>query len=228
MLDSWRERDFHHIYSWCAAAVVSLWSWYELRALSVALAWGVFGLVLFEYGLLRKVGQLRYQAYVALIAAFARIFFANLTAGEAGVFWGPRMYTIAPLAVIFVFVYAQLPEKEQDVTRDRRLHFDVLLAYLGTVTIVALFYFQFPIEWVVTSWAALVFVLFGLALSLERLLFLHQGLLLSVGSFARGMVHNMFGGGYFGEGDWRGRYFVLGSAGSILRGRPVFGFPVWV
>jgi hypothetical protein len=190
----------------------------------VALGWGVFGLVLFEYGLLRKVGQLRYQAYVALIAAFARIFFANLTAGEAGVFWGPRMYTIAPLAVIFFFVYAQLPEKEQDVTRDRRLHFDVLLAYLGTVTIVALFYFQFPIEWVVTSWAALVFVLFGLALALERPLFLHQGLLLTVGTLARGMVHNLFGGGYFGEGDWRGRYFVLGSAVAILLASLIFAF----
>jgi hypothetical protein len=224
MPESWRERDFHHIYSWSASAVVSLLLWYELQPLSVALGWGVFGLVLFEYGLLRKVGQLRYQAYVALIAAFARIFFANLTAGEAGVFWGPRMYTIAPLAVIFFFVYAQLPEKEQDVTRDRRLHFDVLLAYLGTVTIVALFYFQFPIEWVVTSWAALVFVLFGLALALERPLFLHQGLLLTVGTFARGMVHNLFGGGYFGEGDWRGRYFVLGSAVAILLASLIFAF----
>ena len=224
MPESWRERDFHHIYSWSASAVVSLLLWYELQPLSVALGWGVFGLVLFEYGLLRNVGQLRYQAYVALIAAFARIFFANLTAGEAGVFWGPRMYTIAPLAVIFFFVYAQLPEKEQDVTRDRRLHFDVLLAYLGTVTIVALFYFQFPIEWVVTSWAALVFVLFGLALALERPLFLHQGLLLTVGTFARGMVHNLFGGGYFGEGDWRGRYFVLGSAVAILLASLIFAF----
>jgi hypothetical protein len=161
---------------------------------------------------------------VALMAAFARIFFANLTASEAGVFWGPRTYTIAPLALIFFFVYAQLPEKEQDVARDRRLHFDVLLAYLGTATIVALFYFQFPIEWVVTAWAALVFVLFGLALALDRPLFLHQGLLLTLGAFARGMVHNLFGAGYFGEGDWRGRYFVLGSAVAILLASLVFAF----
>jgi hypothetical protein len=224
MPESWRERDYHHIYSWCASAVVSLLLWYELQPLSVALGWGVFGLVLFEYGLLRKIGQFRYQAYVALIAAFARIFFVNLTAGEAGLFWGPRMYTIAPLALIFFFVYAQLPDNEQDVSRDRRLHLDALLAYLGTATIVALFYFQFPIEWVVTSWAAVVFVLFGLALALKRSLFLHQGLLLTVGTFARGMVHNLFGAGYFGEGDWRGRYFVLGSAIAILLASLIFAF----
>src|SRR6266404_2873027 len=224
MPESWRERDFHHIYSWCASAVVSLLLWYELQPLSVALGWGVFGLVLFEYGLLRKIGQLRYQAYVALIAAFARIFFANLTAGGPGVFWGPRTYTIAPLALIFFFVYAQLPEKEEDVASDRRLHFDVLLGCLGTATIVALFYFQFPIEWVVTSWAALVFVLFGLALAVDRPLFLHQGLLLTVGTLARGMAHNLFGAGYFGEGDWKGRYFVLGSAVAILLASLVFAF----
>ncbi len=224
MPDSWRERDLHHIYSWCASALVSLLLWYELQPLSVAVGWGVFGLVLFEYGLLRKIGQLRYQAYVALIAAFARIFFANLTAGEPGVFWGPRTYTIAPLALIFFFVYAQLPEKEEDVASDRRLHFDVLLGYLGTATIVALFYFQFPIEWVVTSWAALVFVLFGLALALNRPLFLHQGLLLTVGTLARGMAHNLFGAGYFGEGDWKGRYFVLGCAVAILLASLVFAF----
>src|SRR5258708_28304789 len=101
MPDSWRERDFHHIYSWSASAVVSLLLWYELQPLSVALGWGVFGLVLFEYGLLRKVGQLRYQAYVALIAAFARIFFANLTAGQAPVFLGPPMDNHSPPPGVF-------------------------------------------------------------------------------------------------------------------------------
>jgi len=179
MPEQWRQRDLHHIYSWSASIVVSLLLWYELQPLSIAVGWAVFGLVLFEYGILRKITQFRYQAYVALIAAFARIFFANLTAGEPGEFWGPRMYTILPLALILFFVYAQLPQ-EEDVARDRRLHFDVLLAYLGTATIVALFYFQFPIEWVVVSWAAAVFVLLGASLALNQPLFLQQGMLLAV------------------------------------------------
>src|SRR2546429_6094358 len=126
------------------------------------------------------------------------------------------MYTILPLVLIFFFVYSQLPEKEENTGRDRRLHFDVLLAYLGTATIVALFYFQFPIEWVVTSWAAVVFALLGAALLLNRPLFLYQGLLLTLLVLARGMVHNLFGTGYFGEGDWQGRYFILSGASGIL------------
>jgi len=74
---------------------------------------GVFGLVLFEYGLLRNTRQFRFQAYVALAAAFGRIFFANLTAGNPGEFWGTRMYTVLPLTLIFFFVYAQLGQTKQ-------------------------------------------------------------------------------------------------------------------
>jgi len=226
MPDEWRKRDIHHVYSWAASTIGGLLLWYELQSqpTGIAVAWGAFGLVLFEYGLLRKITQFRYQAYVALIASFTRIFFANLTAGEPGEFWGPRMYTILPLVLIFFFVYAQLPQKEENTVRDRRLHFDTLLAYLGTATILALFYFQFPIEWVVTSWAAVVFALLGAARLLDRPLFLHQGLLLTVGVLARGMAHNLFGAGYFGEGDWQGRYFVLSSAAAILLASLFFAF----
>ncbi len=226
MPDEWRRLDIHHVYSWAASAIGGLLLWYELQSqpTSIAVAWGAFGLVLFEYGLLRKITQFRYQAYVALVAAFTRIFFANLTAGEPGEFWGPRMYTILPLVLIFFFVYAQLPQKEEDTGRDRRWHFDVLLAYLGTASVVALFYFQFPIEWVITSWAAVVFALLGAALLFDRPLFLHQGLLLTVAVLGRGMAHNLFGAGYFGEGDWQGRYFVLSSAAAILLASLFFAF----
>src|SRR5580698_6062527 len=77
MPEELRARDFHHIYSWAASTLVSLLMWYELQPLSVAEGWAVFGLVLFEYGLWRKTKQFRFQAYVALGAAFGRIFFAN-------------------------------------------------------------------------------------------------------------------------------------------------------
>jgi len=224
MPEQWRDRDLHHSYSWAASVIVSLLLWYELQPLSIAVGWAVFGLVLFEYGILRKITQFRYQAYVALVAAFARIFFANLTAGEPGEFWGPRVYTILPLALVLFFVYAQLPQKEENVARDRRLHFDVLLAYLGTATIVALFYFQFPIEWVVVSWAAIVFVLLGVSRALNQLLFLQQGMLLTLIVFGRGMVHNLFGASYFGESDWKGDYLVVSSAAGILLASLVFAF----
>ena len=224
--DEWRWRDLDHIYSWAASVIVSLLLWYELQPLSVAVGWAVFGLVLFEYGILRKVTQFRYQAYVTLMAAFARIFFANLTAGEPGEIWGPRMYTILPLALILYFVYAQLPQNEEHVARDRRLHFDTVVAYLGTATIVALFYFQFPIEWVVVSWAAVVFALLGTSLALDKPLFLQQGMLLTLVVFSRGMAHNLFGASYFGESDWKGNYLAVSAATAILLASLAFAFPL--
>jgi hypothetical protein len=220
--EQFREREFHHLYSWAASALVSLLLWYELESLSIAVGWAVFGLVLFEYGLWRKVRQFRFQAYVALAASFGRIFFANLTAGNPGEFWGPRMYTVLPITLILFFVYAQL--NEQAAADDRGLHFDMLLAYLGTGTVVALLYFQFPNEWLVTAWAAVVFVLFGLALWLDRPLFLIQSLLLTAAVCTRGVMHNLFGASYFTGGDWTGRYFVLGSAIALLLACLPFAF----
>jgi len=211
MPDEWRQLDLHHVYSWAASVIVSLLLWYELQPLSIAVGWAVFGLVLFEYGILRKIAQFRYQAYVALLAAFARIFFANLTAGEPGEFWGPRMYTILPLALILYFVYAQLPQKEENVARDRRLHFDTLVAYLGTATIVV-------------SWAALVFALLGAALALDKPLFLQQGMLLTLMVFSRGMAHNLFGASYFGESDWKGNYLAVSAASAMLLASLAFAF----
>jgi len=140
MPEDWRVREYHHIYSWAASALVSLLMWYELQPVTVAVGWAVFGLVLFEYGLMRNVRQFRFQSYVALTAAFTRIFFANLTAATPGEFWGPRIYTVLPITLILLFVYSQLGAGEKNVQDDSRLRFDTLLAYLGSGTVVALLF----------------------------------------------------------------------------------------
>jgi hypothetical protein len=224
MPEQMREREFHHIYSWAASALVSLLLWYELQPLSVAVGWAVFGLVLFEYGLWRKVRQFRFQAYVALAASFGRIFFANLTAENPGEFWGPRIYTVLPITLIMFFVYAQLGPEDQTARDDRGLHFDMLLAYFGTGTVVALLYFQFANEWMVTAWAIVVFTLFGLSLWLNRPIFLHQALLLTLGACTRGVMHNLFGASYFTGTDWVGRISVLGSGIAVLLACLPFAF----
>src|SRR5262249_50993289 len=160
---------------------------------------------------MRKVVQFRYQSYVALAASFVRIFFANLNAsGQPGDFWNPRMYTVLPLVLIFFFVYAQLPEegsseeREEGTERDHRLGFDVLLACMGTAALVALFYFQFPLEWVVTSWAGVSLALLAAAYALDRPVFLFQGLAVTGMTVFRGLAHNLYGSGYFREHDWQG------------------------
>jgi len=224
MPEEWRARDFHHIYSWSASFLASLLLWYELDPVSRALGWAIFGLVLFEYGFLRKVAQYRYQAYVAFTAAFARIFFANLTAGMPGEFLSERMYTVAPLILIFFFVYAQLSGEESSALREKRFRSDVLLAYLGTATLVALAYFQFDPDLVVVAYAALVFVLFAVAWALRRSVFLHQGLLLTLLTFFRGITHNLFGASYLRNVTFSGRYSITTAAIAILFASLFFAF----
>jgi hypothetical protein len=100
----------------------------------------------------------------------------------------------------------------------------MLLAYLGTGSIVALLYFQWPNEWLATAWAVVVLVLFGAARLLNRSIFLHQALLLTLGTCTRGVMHNLFGASYFTAGDWTGRYLVLGSAIAVLLASLPFAF----
>jgi hypothetical protein len=134
------------------------------------------------------------------------------------------MYTVLPITLILFFAYAQLSPGEQVANNDRRLHFDMLLAYLGTGTVVALLYFQFANEWLVTAWGIVVFALFGLSLFLDRPIFLHQGLLLTLCTCTRSVIHNLFGASYFTGRDWTGRYFVLGSAIAVLLACLPFAF----
>lgn len=220
--DIWLEQDFHHVYSWAASALVSVLVWYELQPITVAIAWAVFGLVLFEYGLMRNVKQFRFQSYVALSAAFGRIFFSNLTAGNPGELWSPRIYTVLPIALILFFIYSQIGEKSSQ--EDSRLRFDQFLAYLGTGTVVALLYFEFQNDWLVAAWASVVFSLFVVAFLLERAIFLYQALLLTLGSVVRGIMHNLFGASYFNGGTWTGRFLVLGSGIAMLLACLPFAF----
>lgn len=214
--DEWRRRDWQHLYSWAAAALAASLMWYELQPLSIAVAWAAFGAVLFEFGFRRQVQQIQFQGYVALVGAFARIFFANLNSGLAGSFWGPRLYTVLPIAAIFFFVYFDLATALGKHADARAWHVDYLFAYLATATVVALLYFQFAGDWVATAWSAAIVVLLVMALFLKREVFLQQALLLSCGTLARGLLHNLLGSSYFVGASWKGRFLVLGSAIALM------------
>ncbi len=216
MADNWRNHEWHHLYSWAASALAASLMWYELEPLSIAVAWATFGAVLVEFGLRRQLRQLQFQGYVALGAAFVRIFFANLNSGVEGAFSAPRLYTVLPIIAIFFFVYFDLAAASRRNNGTRAWHIDYLFAYMATGTVIALLYFQFAGDWVATAWSAVTVALLGMALILRREVFLQQALLLSCGTLARGLLHNLFGSSYFTGGSWEGRFLVLGSAIALL------------
>ena len=197
---SLRGSEARHAYTWVGSGLFAWLLWIELQPISVAVGLAVFGLLLFEIGTWREQRQIRLQAYVALAAAFARIFFVNLTAATLpGEVLSPRIYTVVPIALIYFFVWAQL-QSDKAAPEIGRWRVGDPIAYLGTGCVAALLYFQTPAEWIIVAWSILAVVLLGATLLLDKEVFHQQAALLVAGIVGRGLAHNIFGGSYFVEG----------------------------
>ncbi len=215
MLESIHAR---HAYTWVGSGLFAWLLWSELQPISVAVGLAIFGLALFELGTWGQQRQLRLQAYTALTAAFARIFFVNLTAatlpGEA---ISPRIYTVVPIALIFFFVWAQLQSEKAKAEIGSWSPRDSM-AYFGTICVAAVLYTEIPVEWIVVGWAVIALVLMLATWMLDKQVFLQQSVLLTLGIVGRGIAHNIFGGSYFSGGGWRGNFLVLSIVPALFFG----------
>jgi uncharacterized membrane protein len=201
-------------FTWGGSVLLSLLAWHELRPVSVAVAWGLLGLILFELGLRFKSLSLRLQGYVGFGCAFVRIFMANLNAAGAPGQASPRLYTILPLVLAFYYAYSRQEGlgRAESLDFDRRIGVARYLAYLGTITVAALLRFELEMDWVVAGWALLVFALILLAWRIHRNLFLEQGLLLTLLILARTILHNFYERSYFPAPFWYKRSMTVGAA----------------
>jgi len=216
MPQSLRNSEARHAYTWAASSLAAWLLWSELQPIAVAPGLAILGLLLFEVGTWRQQRQIRLQAYVALAAAFARIFFVNLTAATLpGELMSPRIYTVAPIALIYFFVWARL-QSDKATPEIGRWSAKDLIAYFGSGCVAAILYFQTPAEWIVVALAALALVLLAATLLLDQEVFHQQAALVVAGTAVRGLAHNIFGGSYFGEGGWRGNFAVLSLAAALL------------
>ena len=204
-------------YTWAGSFLLALVAWYELRQVSVAVAWAVGGLLLLELGLLRQKPSLRLQAYTALLASFLRIFFVNLNAAGNPGEVSPRFYTVVPIALIFFYSYWRVHETVDDLLpSERKFHLEEALCWLGTITFAALMRFELEPDWVAAAWAALVFALMAVAWRSGRRVFLHQALLVSAGVLFRTIMHNFYQRSYFPAPAWESRWITVGAAVALL------------
>jgi hypothetical protein len=169
-------------YAWAGSLLVSWLAWYQLPAISVSVAWGMFALLLFEFPDLAKlvkvdVGRFaaswRAQAYVALAGSFVHIFIANFNAPG----WGPTAYGVAPLAVIYFYVYWRL-EKCEPSKLEKAVGMEFWLACLGTATLAAIARFELPPDTIVIGYAGLVVGTLLVAWLARRQIFLFQALVM--------------------------------------------------
>lgn len=211
-----RAEDAHHAYTWVASALCSWLLWSELQPVAVAVGLSLFGLLLFEFADWRRILQLRLQSFVVLAAAFARIFFVNLTAASLpGERVGPRLFTVAPIAVILFYVWARLNARRDPEPRTGWVPLS-LFAWLGSATVVSLLYFEIAPEWIVVSWAVVILALLAAGHFLRHEVFLQQATLLVAGTTVRALAHNLFGGSYFTASVWHGSILVLSVASLLM------------
>lgn len=206
------------VYTWSGSLLIGLLAWYELRAIGVAVAWAIGGMLLLEAGLNHKSLSLRLQAFAALLAAFVRIFLVNLNASGAPGEVSPRFYTIVPLACGFFYGCWRLHDNRSALTEREitLMAFDVY-AWMGTITIAALVRFELQPDWVAAGWAALAFGLTAAAWRTKQRVFLLQGLLLVFGVLFRTGLHNFYQRSYFPAPSWETtRWTTVGAALILL------------
>jgi hypothetical protein len=178
-------------------------AWYQLPAISVALAWGMFALLLCEFPELAKQAKVgiddwassswRLQAYVALGGSFVRIFISNFNVPG----WR-SLLCVALLAPIYFYVYWNLGGRQKS-RLESEARIDLLAACLGTATLGALARFELAPDAVVIGYAALVVAALLAGWLTQRLVFVLHGLVLlgfaafrmSMGNFYH--LHEPFG-----------------------------------
>lgn len=212
-------------YTWTASFLLAMLAWYELRAVAVADAWVVGGLMLLEFGLTWKKPSLRIQAYVAFLASFLRMFFVNLdAAGNPGAL-SPRFYTVVPLGLAFFYAYWRLRASREDFLNfERRFAVDEVCCWLGTLTFAALVRFETGADWAAAGWAALVFALMAVAQRSGKRIFLSQGSFLALGVLFRTVLHNFYERSYFPPPPWESRWITAGAAIGLLAAALPFAF----
>lgn len=133
-------------YSFVSTALLAVLLWDELTPAAVAIAWGLFGLLLLETA--RSLGDfsLRVEAFLLLMASLARIFIADLNStAHVGPLPTP-VVTVGLLAAIYY--YAAFASGEFPRMRSSLLWF-------AAVGLVALLRFELLAEWVAVGWAGL-------------------------------------------------------------------------
>jgi len=181
-------------YAWAGSLLLSWLAWYQLRPTYVSLAWGLFGLLLFELPDLARTLKInvrfaaswRAQAYVALSGSFAHMFYSNFNAPG----WGPALWLVLLLPFIYFYIYWQLTGQSADPRIKRRAEYFV--ACLGTATLAAMARFELGADAVAIGYAALVLLTLLTAWLAHRQIFLYQAMVLLVFAATRLSMTNFY------------------------------------
>lgn len=213
-------------YAWTGSFLVLVLLHFEVYEAAVALAWSIFGVALFEFGVFRKSLNWRFEGYVALALAFVRLCMMNLSASPRDLL----LYTL-PVAMAFYYVYVRLTlvagtNSARDFAADSQFQAAPVLAYAGSATLVLFTRGYFERGPSLIAWAVLALLFIAIAWFAQQEVFLHHSVALAFLLFLRTFSYELFTrfhaiGTWFSDRVW----YVAGACG-ILFACQAFAFPL--
>jgi hypothetical protein len=191
-----KDERFCQPYAWAGSLLLSWLAWYQLQPVIISLAWGVFGLLLFELpeiakafkiDMTRTAASWRFQGYVALAFAFAHVFYSNFNVSDV-----TSTVFVSILVLIYFYVYWVLSSRVAVSGAEQALRIEYLLACLGTATLAGLARFELPADLVVIGYSGLVVGTLLAAWLAGRLIFLVQAMVLLVFAATRISLYNFY------------------------------------
>jgi Predicted membrane protein (DUF2339) len=213
-------------YACTGSFLVLVLLYYEVYAPAVAFAWALFGVALFEFGMLLKSRLWRVQGYAVFGLAFLRVWMFGLEAGPRDLL----LYTL-PIVFAFYYVYARLAligdsDSGDDFALDWQIQAAPVLAYLGSATLVLFARSYFQAGPSLIAWAVLALLFIALAWFARQDVFLHHSVVLAFLLFLRAFWYESFARLHPAAPWFSDRAWYVAAASAILFACQAFAFPL--
>ncbi len=225
-LNRWLRRGL--AYSWAASAVVVVVLGFEVPPQYLGLAWLGFAAVLFEFGIVRRLDEFRFQGYMA--GAAAAVSLAVVNVAGAGVSALPNAWRWLYLALAGFYAITgqllrpwpgRLPQEEGNTAR-------TFCSWAGSLASVAVLWHAVRLENLGLALLVLAAALFELSLLVRLDDLRWQGYTIGVAAAACLAAVNVFGAGLPGPGGQWERLAVAAFVYYGLSLQAARWWPAWL
>jgi len=178
-------------YTTAAAILVVVVAYRECNWAWVAVAWGVFAVVLAILSIYRERRDLSLQAHVVVLAGFARTILVNIDASQEWHFFTLRFITFSLMATMLYFcAYFSGPRDSNFAQLFSALH-----TWAGSILVAVLAFKEVSSPWIAVAWAVFAFLLLVIGDRVKRIQLHFQAYILSICSFFQIITVNLYAAG---------------------------------
>lgn len=171
-----------------ATFACTLWLWYVLPALAVAIGWGILALLVVEVAFRAPWQALRFTGHLTATLAFLRVFIANFTADGLVMGISYRLFSIVPIIALMIHFYFRTDVEitwEAAPTGATRV-FAPVYSYYAFILCAFLLRFEVGSGLTAPAWAIAAIFLSGFARMFKNRHFARQGVFLLIGAVGYG------------------------------------------